>query len=705
MKYLLLLILGIPSILLGQNSTQLVAQGQFLNGEIKLRWAPPSVETFEAGIIEGYNVYRLTKTRDGVESTVEEQINSKVKLNASPIFPKSLAEWNSLSTADENFKKIAEASIYGDEFEIYSNTSTNLVEITSNNSQAKNRYSFGLMAADQDFTVATYMGLGIVDTTIPSHTESYIYIIESNNTSSVLKTGSTIVDCSSIFSMTTLDSIEVENGDKAFQARLDASPHDETYTLGYTLERKTFSGTYEVVNELPILHISTYDDYIYLSDTLAQNNVEYEYRVRGRTLLNGYGPYTYFVVEGKDAPLDLSVYIENINEDPQDNSFVIEWVYPPQYDNKIQEINIYSSGQKNGGYNKIGTITTASIRMYKDISPLSTSYYYIELIDNNGYTYESFPVLAQLNDMVAPVKPSNLACTISNEGKVNISWDRNTELDVKGYQVFFSNQLESEFSQLTTKPVQDSFFNTVTTLNTLKEEIYYKVRAIDFRENYGEFSSACQVLKPDIIPPIPPKLISVKPVSGAVDLKFSLSTSADVGLQLIERKISYSNSWERIIPLSIPEEQFADTTFIPYEEYQYRLVAIDNSNNKSYSETFTIHSSHRPIDSNHELDLYRLNPKVKARLRIENVRYANVSEIVVYRATTDKYGNFYRETPYENINFSNLPAHVTRPLEDPTTLYLEYIDLNAIDTNQYKYRLLVKFKNGRPDFLTDLKEI
>ena len=61
--------------------------------------------------------------------------------------------------------------------------------------------------------------------------------------------------------------------------------------------------------------------------------------------------------------------------------------------------------------------------------------------------------------------------------------------DLYGYRVFRANSKHEEFSQITVESVFYSHYTDTISLQTLTKKVYYKILAVDQRQNWSEFSS------------------------------------------------------------------------------------------------------------------------------------------------------------------------------------------------------------------------
>lgn len=76
--------------------------------------------------------------------------------------------------------------------------------------------------------------------------------------------------------------------------------------------------------------------------------------------------------------------------------------------------------------------------------------------------------------------------------------------------------------------------------------IYYKVRAVDYSNNTGEFSPILQVERPHITPPTQPHLDSAWVDNSGVHMDWVTGLDADMYYHRIYRRLENSNTWDLI---------------------------------------------------------------------------------------------------------------------------------------------------------------
>ena len=184
----------------------------------------------------------------------------------------------------------------------------------------------------------------------------------------------------------------------------------------------------------------------------------------------------------------------------------------------------------------------------------------------------------------------NVRGKILNDGKMVITWDKNTEADIFGYRVYIWPIIpNTEFMQLTSEVVTQNFYIDSVTLNTTSEKVYIKLRALDFRQNRSEFSGIATLIRPDTLPPSAPVFKSITASGTAVSLEWAFSSSADVQYHELRRRPKGQADWTVLANYEYLETQvygsYEDSNAEKGQQYEYQLVAVDDNALQSFAKT------------------------------------------------------------------------------------------------------------------------
>ena len=564
---------------------------------IIIRWAPINYETWNWGNTNGYELVRYTLEENGELLTLAQQSQSKIVLG-DPLLPLPEAEWEPLVAANE-IAGIAAGAIHGSGFAVEDISSTDIVSVYNVQKENENRFGLSLFAADQSLVIAEAMGIAYTDNAVVSG-KRYLYRVKPKNVPSTTqaKMGVVSISLDDIASLPAPTNLSVEGGDLVAQLSWDQVP-DGIYT-SYEVERSSDNGnTFIKINKSPVIYTTppgVTSNSVFYVDSLGANNQEYIYRVKGMSSFGILSPASETAtVQGKPKAIGEIAHIASIDE-LQPNELTINWRFSENMESKIQGFDVYRCRTNKGLFTKINTsLLSVTTRSFLDANPESVNYYVIKAIDENGYELSSFPSLGQLNDETPPAAPTGLSGVCDASGMVTLTWEKNQEADLMGYRVFISNDAIGDFSQVTEKWIPVNNYNHQINIQTLTKNVFYKVIAVDFRENFSDFSEAVTIARPDVVPPVIPVFKTVISRPAGVTLTWIPSSSSDLQKHVLQRKSEVDMDWEDLLEVGQGQttNSFIDETALTKYEYGYRVLAYDEANNISSSKIITA----KPIDT------------------------------------------------------------------------------------------------------------
>jgi hypothetical protein len=673
--------------------------------QIILRWAPLDVQSWIAGKYYGYKLSRFIYKNEGIPLEPEDVIASEEVLVYN-IKPLPVEEWMAkidTNLIEENYAGIAAGAIYGDTFEIEELSEHPAIRSFNSIKEQESRFSYGLMAADMDYTVAMDLGLGYIDNSASTDGEiEYMYIVTLSDEADpklVKQPGVFLANPDSMSVLESIDTLFALPGDKAVAISW-AIPLSSTYTA-YNVEKSIDSGqTYIKVNDLPVVVIDgEYKSEVSFTDSLPNNSTIVSYRVRGLNAFGMQGPPSDTIqVKGKPSRLTCYALINGI-EESLNNQMAIQWQLLQVDDiNLLQELNLYRSPTHNGTYIKVNSEPLPpSQTQYTDSFPEVSNYYKVIITDINGYEYESIHSLAQHADSIPPIAPVSLNGTCDKTGLVKLKWNKNTEEDLQGYRVYLSNFADSFYVQITKSLAIDSFYSYTTNINTLTKKLYFRVTAEDNRHNMSEMSATCEITRPDIVPPANPVLYNANATPPGIELSFVCSPSIDVKIHKLQKRKKGARIWSTIytiddVQLSGDMYAFLDSSVTHQYIYQYRVLAYDEAGNYSSSKLIELRGFDSGIRGNIfdvEVDKVEYTPSNTTTFDTNFLnRYPNTVNIVQWRYTdTSDIYNFqiYRsvdDSPFRIYDVVYLPQninHVPQEIQSfINTAKFWYVDLRML---------------------------
>lgn len=186
-----------------------------------------------------------------------------------------------------------------------------------------------------------------------------------------------------------------------------------------------------------------------------------------------------------------------------------------------------------------------------NVSKFSTSQVAVAAYDSAQNVSYSMTHIMRISDLKAPEAPTNFRYEIvdNQAGAVKLSWDA-PSADVDYYELAFANDTTHEFmlrSMHSGSLLRDTTFIDTLAVDVNQKYIYYKVRAIDFATNEGEYTAPLQVIRPSMIKPDAPHIDSlwVDKVRG-INMRWVCSNEQQISHHVLMRRIANTKEWTTI---------------------------------------------------------------------------------------------------------------------------------------------------------------
>lgn len=657
---------------------------------VKLRWAPGSIQAWEAGLEKGYTLIRYTYADDNSVLTLEDYIETETVID-SFVFYLPENEWDTLA-ADSNVIGFAMASLFDDSLEVVIEGGSDMLNAYNLMNVRETKYNFGLLAADRSFEVAQFMGLAYVDTNVVAgHTYDYKIYINADTLTEAFDLGWCRVQTDSIPALT-------PPGFRAGYGMnttvfLEWAEEEAAGYLGYYLERSDDMGvTYSPLNSLPLATILKEEGNVQVYgtvDSVPAFLTTYVYRVRGVNLWGETGPWSDTLHISTLPPrVAVSPDLFNAEEMYATDEILLEWNFPDSLENKIERFLVLRSENRDGPYDTLAANVPVTVREWYDNSPVNTAHYKIRAVDIYGYSYDSYKMLFQKNDVTPPAAPSSLNGSCDKSGLVSLSWASPTDRDVAGYRVFSTYNKTGDWAEHTTAPVRDSSFSFFIDIKKLNREVFVKVQAVDLRANYSAFSDTLSVEIPDIIAPASPQLLSLGQQPFGQVIEFKRSPSGDVAFHTIERRNEFISVWEPIDTIATWQTGgfftvadsakgiFIDTTKLRSEPYSYRVLAVDDAENRSSSaiqEIVAHQVGRRPEVSPVTVVSFVVNGNTFSCLRWDYESAEQFQDFVIYRKVNNHPYKSYKATAGTTGELNVTWPGLTPPSGSGTYLFVDLL--------------------------------
>ena len=629
---------------------------------VTLRWAPMDMQTFQKGIDNGYVVERYAIVRDDEVLSVEEISKEKTTTEAIKVTP--IEEWEKY--VEDKYVAIAAECIYGKQKEI---VGVSPIEAYSRHREKQQRYSFALYAADMSPKAAMLSGLMMKDTRIDKKTKYLYKVYLAQSDTLEQDTAMVFVNAGIETSMMNIEAPKVSWSNKRAEVSLDLTYLDGYYTT-YIVERSVDEGkSWNSITDVPTISVSSenQEDYLYVTDTLPDNETIVHYRVYGIDCFGRRSPVSE-TTKGK-GKMPLTSVPQIVRCEAKDNNRVeIEWNFPDSLNASVTGFRLYRQSGPKSRLKKIMEGIDSNQRVYVDNLPGNTNYYKVSAYNNETELLMAGVKYVALVDSIAPIPPIGLVGKIDTIGISEIRWTRNKEKDLAGYRIYTANRPNAEYTLLTPMIIRDTTYRHKVNLRTLTHEIYYQVRAVDKRDNHSQPSEKLKLMRPDTIAPVAPRLQEVGEKNGYPLLTWIRSSSGDVKNYVILRRKENTESFDSISVVNAGVMEYVDNKTEIGLDYIYGIYAVDTSGNRSKTSQNYYTSSNKQA--------------VKVNMKIRN---ESVGNRLIWRVETQKEVEryiIYRATGEESL----------RPYA--TTEGTSYLDEETDIENKYRYALQIIYKDG-----------
>lgn len=553
--------------------------GRPMPDSVVLRWAPTSYRMWLVGNKHGYNVARTCLMKDGkfVDNPVQEL------LTPVPLKPASLEAWEQTAHEDD-YAAVAAQAIWGNDFDVEAGEQKGgIIDIVDRANAQESRYGFALLAADVSPAAARLSGLWFTDKTARPG-KKYLYKVWPDSVPEGMKPDTA-------FFFTGVDEhlpvprpvdVKAEAGDKRVTLTWEKELQDGVFT-GFWIERAPAGkGEFKRLNTSILINTTPpgKDEarYHYFTDSLPDNHSEYHYRVVGVT------PFGEESTPSDEVKVKGEIRIKTaprVSAESTPEGVFLEWEMEDAAKNNVEGYRLYRSREFNENYQLLADSLPVMQNKYQDVSPLATGYYRLRAFNGDGNGPLGTPAMAQVIDTIPPAAPVELEASVDTLGHVFLEWAPNGEQDIDGYRVFRGNAEHEEFSQLTVRNVTGNRYVDTINIQTLTKNVFYKLVAVDKRQNWSGFSAILKVERPDVVPPATPRITGITGGEEEIAFEWVLSPSPDVKWQVIYRNRAGSHQWQVVDKLPGSVDAYSDTTVIPETLYRYLVMAVDSAGNES----------------------------------------------------------------------------------------------------------------------------
>jgi hypothetical protein len=372
-------------------------------------------------------------------------------------------------------------------------------------------------------------------------------------------------------------------------AKLGWEPEDNRF-YATNVYRRSSKGTEVKLNNKPVT-ISMIQDsagnFRYPENKFSDDSVKeggtYYYRIAG---LDFFGNETQYTDPVKVSISDLTPPSAPINVQKTIKKLDVSINWENTEKKELAGFNVYRSLNDSNDYFPANQVLLPpGVTSFIDRVPKSGGYYYIitavDTVGNEGYSDKMF---ADVADLTPPAIPQNLKA-VADTGKVILTWDAVSEPDLMGYQVYrtIHRNDSNNYVLLNAFAITTTSFTDTLPANA-RNYFYYKVVSIDTSYNRSDYSSPVSARMPDVMPPAQPFIKSVSQLNNNLIVEWLPNLEPDLAGYEVFRsvkdlKVNYTKLSEGLIDGEVT--RFTDRNIQPDTLYNYYLVAIDSTGNRS----------------------------------------------------------------------------------------------------------------------------
>lgn len=611
---------------------------------VSLRWAPGSEALFQKSAQSGYFVQRRQKGE-----TTWQTISPLLK----PLDISKMAELEAVSPDAAVVKEILypSADRYGDGGQPSDPNGPTLESIPGESRFEDDLlYMMALFSCDISLETAKAAALHYVDKRVDKNATYQYRVVFSEDE----KKGNAKVNVADVvMSQKTVLPISkdlVGYFDETFsQLEWSVASHVGYYSA-YNVERSLDGIHYTELRERPFVHSYSDEelaDNAIFRDSFPIEEGEIYYRIKGYSPFGFYGPVSNVVKgEPKFNIEKLPLWVDTVIVGKKSEE--IRWSFNKEYERKIKGFKI----SRTPDYKKFYYETTELISLKKRKFVTSQKYdktqYYAVIavgvkdtpekrVEKQSSYYMSFR-----SDTIPPAVPTGLKAVIDSSGVVNITWNKNEELDIRGYQVFVSNSNRpDDYYTLTDTVYPLNSYTYQIPLNTLTNVIYYRVNAIDKSFNRSQWCDPVKLIKPDTLPPAPAVFYMLEQPKDRVVVSWDNSPSEDVSYMELYRQIDDTGKVVMIQRFDLTKKRKAESFEDPYEfrgeQVRYYMKVYDEVGNVSESRSPVLNAKgERPgCIGNLKVQVTNLEDEKNVKLTWDVISDVLIYRYVIYKKKDD----------------------------------------------------------------------
>ncbi|MBI5701139.1 hypothetical protein HZC34_04740 [Candidatus Saganbacteria bacterium] len=248
-------------------------------------------------------------------------------------------------------------------------------------------------------------------------------------------------------------------------------------------------------------------------------------------------------------------------------------------------------------------------------------------------------IIFTLVDKIAPAAPVSLSVS-SGTTTVSLDWQKNSEADLSGYNIYRKTEDEALFNKINKKPIVSNYFSDTSLASN--KTYQYKVTAVDTSSNESGPSVVVTIktlASVDTSAPAAPANFTATGGEYQVSLKWDSNQESDLNHYNVYRKTKSSDgtTTSNTAILNIASNSYLDADVSNGTVYYYQITAVDLSGNESAKSAEISATPSSTIDD---------NAVINSQLTAYELGMKNMDITQVMSTISDNYLDWY-ETSYK----------------------------------------------------------
>lgn len=687
---------------------------------IVLRWLPEDYVSYKYLADFGVNVLRVSHRELPADLSDLSDFNPlQIDTLAYALKPLTLEQFRAKYASDDSVALVAQGLLYGDSENYKQSKEGTMTHNLDLNAEQDIAFGFAMLTAEWRKDLAEDMAVRLTDRNVePGAT--YDYFVQPTR----WENGGRL-----IFEPGVVEGVVCKPYvPETFDPRMtDSISTPYTLTIGWwddqhssyeierrqtmTLEGEHLDRPWERINDKPYVSMVEQpegESYCLLGDSVPYLGL-WEYRIRAYDAFGDLSlptrPHEVMVpdVEPPLPPILKRVILERPEEDPMAKVVAhIIWEKPYLEPDLVGYVINYHDVRLHDDQwvvlNDEMLAPTDTI-FTVDVTGRRTGMLCISAYDQTGNESRSMMQQITLTDYRAPAPPDSLQAYVvpvtadsllagdARFSQVLLSWQQNPlDDDIAYWDVAFANDSTHPF--LTKAQVREPLYADTLALDVNQKYIYYRVRAVDYSNNFGDWCHWIQVTRPHVSPPTQPHLDTSKHSDEeGMHMEWIVGTDADMLYHVAYRRMGDNGPWEvfgRYDADSLREQGFRividdNPAYDSQQRYYYMVESFNSSPYSSQSLAVSwLHKGPKYFDIPITLHGAWVQPPGFARLTWE------VGELPAVLKDVPYYFCVFRKGPNDK-----------RFRYQYNVLETEYVDQRLKEGETAEYYVILRFEDGR----------